>query len=133
MGLASLIPLAVVAYSTIKKKILQTPPDQMYEKVINSYNNKKSLNSIIDECREFSKKQDSLEEKIISYIKIGVKQNVALRNRYDKLYASKLGLTSEIQLMIKQKKKYKEIQEHVKGNGMNISYSTIYRIKKALA
>ena len=66
-GLAA-IPLVTAAYSAIKKKINPTPFDPMYKRVISSYNNKKSLNSIVDECKEFSKNQDSLEEKIISYI-----------------------------------------------------------------
>ncbi len=130
--LLGLIPLVGIAYVKIKKRFLPRKKDLMYEQVISSYNNNKALSSIVDEYKDFSKKQNSLEEKIISYIKIGVKQKVASRSRYDKAYSNKLGLTSKIQSMIKQKKKYKEIQNYVKNSGMSISNSTIYRMKKAL-
>ena len=124
-----IIPPILLATKKKKDKIVD-PPKNISNKIIEMYCSGKKFNSMIKYANKFNvEKADRI---ITSYIKQGVKSDNAYRKTFDRTIASKLSIDEKIKEMIVNKSTRKDIQSYVKNNGMNISYSTIYRIKKSL-
>jgi hypothetical protein len=106
--------------------------NKQYMNTLRLYNDRRNLSTIVKKLnKDVVKKKDLIsEDTVLSYIDRGTRKNVAYRNRFNSEIAKKNGLMDYVKLLIDKNESYKNIQSYVKNQGMNISFSTIYRIKK---
>jgi len=94
-----------------------------YASAYNLYNSNYSFKKIV-------KATEINDSDLVKILNNGIDQGILYKKRFDRYYSNKSGLTNKIKKLISSQESYNSIIDYVKTQGINISKSTIYRMKK---